>query len=213
MHYAPTAVLDVKNSSGAQLAAYTQQGTPGLDVPTSNLVTYALEGVVEHGTGTAAQLANRPVAGKTGTAQNFTNAWFCGYTPQLVTCVWMGYPKGNIPMHNVEGVPDVFGGSIPAAIWHDFMQQATRGMPVESLPKPDLSQFSRSNGSPTKRKTMDGSPAPAAAGTADQPLPSYSPIPADPNSPAFSPIDSPRPSPRPSPKPRPSPSPSPVASA
>jgi penicillin-binding protein 1A len=150
-----------------------------------------------------------------GTAQDFTNAWFCGYTPQLVTCVWMGYPKGDIPMHNVEGVPDVFGGSIPAAIWHDFMQQATRGMPVESFPKPDLSQFSKGKVSDAaKRKGADKSPAPAAGGPIESPipLPTSSPIPGDPNSPDPSPIDSPRPSPKPAKSPHPQPSPSPDGS-
>jgi penicillin-binding protein 1A len=177
-------------------------------------VTYALEGVVQHGTGTAAQLNNRPVAGKTGTAQNFSNAWFCGYTPQLVTCVWMGYPKGNIPMHNVEGVPEVFGGSIPAAIWHVFMQQATRGMPVESFPKPDLSQFSKGKGPDAAKKGADASPAPVAAGPLESPiaLPTSSPIPGDPNSPTPGPIGSPRPSPKPAKSPHPNPSPSPAAS-
>ncbi len=67
-------------------------------------LTYALQGVVQHGTGTAASLGARPVAGKTGTAENFQDAWFCGYVPQLATCVWVGYPKGEIPLTDVEGV-------------------------------------------------------------------------------------------------------------
>ncbi len=76
-------------------------------------MTYALEGVVQHGTGTAAYFG-RPAAGKTGTAENYVDAWFCGYVPQLATCVWVGYPKAEIPLYNVEGTRAVFGGSLPA---------------------------------------------------------------------------------------------------
>ncbi len=106
----------------------------------ADLVTYALEGVVEHGTGTAANI-DRPVAGKTGTAENFQDAWFCGFVPQLATCVWVGYPKGEIPLLNVEGFPDVFGGSIPALIWHDFMQGALAKVPPQDFPTPDLNGY------------------------------------------------------------------------
>ena len=89
--------------------------------------------MVEHGTGTAAWLSGRPVAGKTGTAARATDAWFCGYVPQLATCVWVGYPGAARPMRNVEGYPEVYGGTIPALIWHDFMAAATAEMPVEAF--------------------------------------------------------------------------------
>ena len=70
----------------------------------ADLVTYALQDVVTGGTGDAAALSDPAVAGKTGTAQEYVDAWFCGYTPQLATCVWVGYPEGEIPMESVEGV-------------------------------------------------------------------------------------------------------------
>jgi penicillin-binding protein 1A len=98
-------------------------------------VTSALEHVVTEGTGTAAAIG-RPVAGKTGTGENFQDAWFCGYVPQLAACVWVGYPQGEIPMVNVEGFPDVFGGSIPALIWHDFMSGALANVPVAAFALP-----------------------------------------------------------------------------
>jgi penicillin-binding protein 1A len=101
-------------------------------------LTYALEGVVQHGTGTAAALGTRPVAGKTGTAENFQDAWFCGYVPQLATCVWVGYPRGEIPLDNIEGFPQVFGGSLPADIWRDFMAPAVGHLPVAPFPQPSL---------------------------------------------------------------------------
>src|SRR5207237_8149726 len=127
------------------------QGTGGR-VISSNVaaqLTYALQGVVQHGTGTAAPLAPRPVAGKTGTAENFQDAWFCGYVPQLATCVWVGYPKGEISLYNIEGVGSVAGGTLPAEIWHDFMGPATANLPVKGFPKPSLSGGSLINGSGT----------------------------------------------------------------
>jgi penicillin-binding protein 1A len=53
--------------------------------------------------------------------------------PQLVTCVWVGYPQGEISLTNVEGYSAVFGGTIPALIWHDFMSQATANMRIKDF--------------------------------------------------------------------------------
>jgi penicillin-binding protein 1A len=58
--------------------------------------------------------------------------------PQLATCVWVGYPKAEIPLLNIEGFYQVFGGSLPAKIWHDFMGPAVENMPVVGFPTPDL---------------------------------------------------------------------------
>lgn len=136
----PEPIQEVQSASGKVLMQ--PNGAPKRVLPqkVADLVTYALEGVIQHGTGTAANIG-RPAAGKTGTAENFQDAWFCGYTPQLTTCVWVGYPKGEIPLLNVEGFPDVFGGSIPALIWHDFMQKALAGVTPQDFPTPDLSGY------------------------------------------------------------------------
>ena len=91
--------------------------------------------MISGGTGTAANIG-RPAAGKTGTAQEYRDAWFCGYVPQLVTCVWVGYPRGEISLENVEGYSAVFGGTIPALIWHDFMSQATANMQIKDFATP-----------------------------------------------------------------------------
>ena len=77
------------------------------------------------GTGTAANYGC-PAAGKTGTVDNFTDAWFDGFTPHMSTSVWVGYPKAKIPMTDVHGIA-VAGGTFPAQIWHDYMQVAMRG--------------------------------------------------------------------------------------
>jgi penicillin-binding protein 1A len=93
--------------------------------------------VTQKGTGTAAGIG-RPIAGKTGTAENYVDAWFCGYVPQLATCVWVGYPNRELPMNYVEGYAPVYGGTIPALIWHDFMAGALENAPVEEFATPEI---------------------------------------------------------------------------
>jgi penicillin-binding protein 1A len=123
----------VSSADGAVLARLRTRGRRVLARRVAHRVTYALTGVIRGGTGTAAD-PGRPAAGKTGTAESFKDAWFCGFVPQLVTCVWVGYPRAEIPMANIDGFAQVVGGSIPARIWHDFMVPAMRGVPVRPLP-------------------------------------------------------------------------------
>src|SRR5205823_11574835 len=82
----------VRDARGKQLYAAVGRGNRVLSQNDADLITQALQGVVTGGTGTGAALYDRPAAGKTGTAENFQDAWFCGFVPQLVTCVWVGYP-------------------------------------------------------------------------------------------------------------------------
>jgi penicillin-binding protein 1A len=88
------------------------------------LLTQLLEGVVTSGTGKAAALPGYTVAGKTGTTENYGDAWFVGYTPQLVTAVWVGYPNTLRPMLTEYHGRAVAGGTFPAQIWKTFMQAA-----------------------------------------------------------------------------------------
>jgi penicillin-binding protein 1A len=81
---------------------------------------------VQRGTGTAAQQGGCPVGGKTGTTDNFTDAWFVGFTPKMTTATWVGYPREQIPMRGVRGI-DVAGGTFPTEIWGDYMRVARRG--------------------------------------------------------------------------------------
>jgi membrane peptidoglycan carboxypeptidase len=97
-------------------------------------VTFALQQVITSGTGKAAALPGRPAAGKTGTAENAGDAWFVGYTPQLATAVWEGYPSTSHTLHGVEGVGTVTGGTLPARTWQLFMSAALSGAPVEPFP-------------------------------------------------------------------------------
>lgn len=123
---------------------------------TVDVLTRSLETVVEYGTGTSAAIG-QPAAGKTGTTQDNRDAWFAGYTPQLATVVWMGYPveagpdrkrgtKDDVsplmqacesgarcrPVHGI----DVTGGSFPASIWSAFMTAALEGLEIASFTTP-----------------------------------------------------------------------------
>ncbi len=104
-------------------------------------VTYeaiqAMKGNVSGGTGTAARLSNCVAAGKTGTTSGFKDAWFGGMTRGLNTAVWVGYPgsEGKV-MNAVPGYGTMFGGKAPALIWHDFMQEASKGTNCSDWPKP-----------------------------------------------------------------------------
>ncbi|MBD0330362.1 MAG: transglycosylase domain-containing protein [Thermoleophilia bacterium] len=97
-------------------------------------VTDILEQNVLSGTGVAAQIG-RPAAGKTGTTDDHADAWFCGYTPELQTTVWVGHIRARIPMLNVHGIR-VAGGTFPAQIWGRFMQEALADGPVLDFPEP-----------------------------------------------------------------------------
>ncbi|MFP5370074.1 MAG: hypothetical protein ACLGI3_04915, partial [Actinomycetes bacterium] len=77
------------------------------------------------------------VAAKTGTSNDYADAWLVGYSPQLVAATWVGYPAGALPMHDVSDVSRVTGGSIPAGIWRDVMSIAHEGLEPASFPAPD----------------------------------------------------------------------------
>jgi penicillin-binding protein 1A len=88
---------------------------------------------IQSGTGTAADIGC-PAAGKTGTTDEFSDAWFVGFTPRLTTGVWVGYPNQRVSMTSVHGI-SVAGGTFPARIWHDYMQTA-KGSYCGDFPKP-----------------------------------------------------------------------------
>lgn len=114
-----------------------------LDEALAARVADMLQGVVERGTGTAAQLDDRAVAGKTGTTNDFRDAWFVGFTPQLVSAVWMGYEQPE-PMLGILGWERITGGSVPARIWHSYATVAFDGAQVVDFPDPDLLDRERS---------------------------------------------------------------------
>jgi penicillin-binding protein 1A len=201
----PTAVERVTGAGGTvlqgPLRGLRSVGSMAVSAQDADATTRVLQGVIDHGTGTAARLAGRSAAGKTGTAENATDAWFCGYVPQLATCVWIGYPKTNRPMHDVAGFHDVYGGTVPALIWHDFMAEVTDGMPVAGFAPVSFDIYE--DPPPPAVPAPDPSEAPPAPSSSPEPSPSPSP----------SPTPSPSPSPKPSPKPSPSQTPSPSSGA
>ena len=86
----------------------------------------------------APRFPDRPVAGKTGTTENYGDAWFVGYTPQLVTAVWVGYPNRLRPMLTEFHGGPVAGGTFPAQIWKAFMESALKAIGAQpaSFPSP-----------------------------------------------------------------------------
>jgi 1A family penicillin-binding protein len=139
IHCKPFVIRKVVAANGKNIYKSKPSCQRALDAKIAAQVTSLLEGVVAHGTGTAANIG-RPQAGKTGTAQDHKDAWFLGYIPQMVAGVWVGYayPKKEIPMEGLAklGGRPAFGGSLAAPIWHDFMVKAAAGLPVRGFPTP-----------------------------------------------------------------------------
>jgi penicillin-binding protein 1A len=188
VHHSAEAIQRVRNSQGKLIESLRWNGVRAIPQNDADMVTYVLQSVLQYGTGTAAYFG-RPAAGKTGTAENYDDAWFCGYVPQLAACVWVGYPNAEKSLLNVEGVPAVFGGSLPAEIWHAFMAEALGNAPVRDFPQPSFSpydQYPRSSYAPqpaapatTTTTTTTTTPAPTPPPPASPPPP-VSPLPPPP---------------------------------
>jgi penicillin-binding protein 1A len=130
----PQFVLKVTTPGGRVLVDNTQ--AQGQSVVSSDIVdceTDMLRGVVQRGTGTAAQIGGVDIAGKTGTTDQKTDAWFLGYTPHFAAVVWMGAPQAQVPMHDVGGI-EVFGGTYPARIWNAFAGAELAGVAPDPFP-------------------------------------------------------------------------------
>ena len=138
----PRAITTIANQQGDVVYANKPVSKRVLSPAEDELLTQLLQGVVTSGTGTAAALPDRPAAGKTGTTENYGDAWFVGYTPQLVTAVWVGYPNKLVPMRTEFHGHPVVGGTYPALIWKSFMESALAAMhaqPETFTPPPPLS--------------------------------------------------------------------------
>src|SRR5262249_2186401 len=120
---------------------------------TAYLVTSMLKSVIERGTGTAALKLERPAAGKTGTTNDYSDAWFIGYTPELLTGVWVGFDEKR-PLGSGET-----GGKVAAPIWTDFMKEALADRPVDDFQMPDGMTFAHINPVTGKRATATSSRA------------------------------------------------------
>src|SRR5918992_1282170 len=144
----PYAVERVEKASYGESESLYDHRLTGRRVMTGNqaaALNEVLRGVVEDGTASMFhdldKEIGRPSAGKTGTSNNFADAWYIGYTPSLCTAVWVGYPEGRRSMVGVHGLEEPNGETLPMDIWSDYMSRATEGEPDLNFPAADLSEF------------------------------------------------------------------------
>ncbi|HEX4654307.1 MAG TPA: transglycosylase domain-containing protein [Mycobacteriales bacterium] len=182
VHHGPRSILRVHSAGDGELysAPAEPSGDRVMSRSVADQVTEVMQQVVDSGTGTAARQPF-PVYGKTGTTDDFTNAWFTGCTRTLCIAVWMGYEKeyfhnGKTPHSMVlPGVGDVFGGTLPARIfaqtWNDYriLQQPHGTLSPTPTPTPVPSAFSaRPTSSPTGKTKPRPSSTPSATPSASQ---------------------------------------------
>ena len=136
VHHQPYFVERVLSRSGTEIFKHADKADRAISPQNARVANQVLTQVVQGGTGTAAQLPGRQVAGKTGSTDDNADAWFVGFTPQLATAVWMGAPEGRTSMYNVGIFPRVYGGTYPAMMWRAYMSAAHEGQPVQTFPAP-----------------------------------------------------------------------------
>ncbi len=229
-HHPPVAITKILNKHGGVIYKDHSIAHDAVSPSVSYIATSALEQVIQQGTGTAANIG-RPAAGKTGTAQEYRDAWFVGYTPDLATAVWVGYPDGEIEMKPYcltsigcrptrIGATGVTGGSWPAEIWHNYMLAALAGTPPTPFTQPATGlstvTIDTRNGCLAGPYTPSTSTATATFAPGTEPttsclepgdLPKAQPSPTPKPSPSKSPAPAPSPSAKPSPTPTPTPTP------
>jgi len=128
----PLFVLKVEDKNGTVLEKNSPRPVEVLSEETTSIMTSMLQSVMDHGTGYPARARGfyNPAAGKTGTMDEYSDAWFLGYTPSIACGVWVGYDQKKSIGHGMTGAR----AALPA--WTDFMIGATRGRPVEDFPLP-----------------------------------------------------------------------------
>jgi penicillin-binding protein 1A len=130
VYHSPLLITRVSTATGKVLPLPVQPQTRVvLSSDQATVINYVLQQVVLSGTGAAAGGIGTPVAGKTGTTENSTDAWFIGYTPHLTTAVWMGYAAASTSMDGFRGLKNVTGGTVPAQLWHNYMAAALASDP------------------------------------------------------------------------------------
>ena len=191
LHHDPYFVERIDGPHGL-VYQHESPGTQVLRPESADTTVNILKGVLTRGTARrigGLDGGNRPSAGKTGTQDNNSNAWFVGFTPQLTTAVWVGDPKGYTPMVNIPeftavGVGKVQGATFPARIWKAMMEPAHFYLPVVDWPAPP---------EPTRRPGrlyLPGDECLARSGartTSEEPVDPEDPTATQP--PSFSPID------------------------
>ena len=128
----PILITSVVDNRGQVLESYEPQPVEALNPTTAYLVDSLLKSVVEEGTGRAARVLGKPVAGKTGTTNKYVDAWFVGFTPSIVTGVWVGYDNPRASLGNKET-----GARAALPIWISVMSNALADKPAEDFIPPD----------------------------------------------------------------------------
>jgi penicillin-binding protein 1A len=136
----PLVITKIVDRKGKVLLERYQEARQATSPEVAYLMTSMMESVVKHGTGRIVRGLERPAAGKTGTTNDFNDAWFVGYTPELVTGVWVGRDD-----HESLGDGET-GGKVAAPIWLEFMKQAMQDRPVTDFPIPPGIRFVRLEG-------------------------------------------------------------------
>lgn len=139
LYHEPLCITKITDSKGEILFEYLPEKESSakriIDEPEAFLATQILQRVITEGTGKNANIG-RPAAGKTGTTSDLRDAWFAGYSPELVTVVWMGYQDSNRPMEPIDD-RNITGGSYPAEIWREFMGEALKDRPISQFKIPE----------------------------------------------------------------------------
>jgi penicillin-binding protein 1A len=165
----PVLVTRISRADGTVLYTQQHQQTKVLAAGIVDTLTDILQQAIERGTGTRAKL-DRPAAGKTGTTDEYKNAWFAGYTPHLATAVWVGFPELGPDGQLVPLVPPhtpivVTGGTYPAQIWQRFMSVAHDGLAPVPFPQATTTTTSRPFvEAPTRPRPGPMQPVPSVVG-------------------------------------------------
>lgn len=189
----PVAITEVSRLDGTKITPPSANCHQLIRAENADIINQLLAGVTESGTGKQAGLSDRDNAGKTGTTDEKTNAWFVGYTPQLSTAVWVGNPLKPTTMEPTGGIMiggkrvyQVFGGSIPAPIWKNAMTGALAGAqkisftaPPDGAIPPQVDQHAATPdpGKPDQNQNKPGDNKPGKPGKPDKPT--------DPTTPTF----------------------------
>ena len=202
LQVSPSYIKLITDSNGKEIYKLSPRPIQAFATKISDTVSYAMQKVVQVGTGTPAKALGRPAAGKTGTTNDNMSAWFAGFTPELSTAVMLvkDGPDGQpMTLRGTGGMQTVYGASFPAHIWTAFMKYALEGTPISELPKlpkgqpsgahPTDSPSPKPSASLTASPTASGSPKPSATQSASA-TPTVSPSPKmitapDLSSPAF----------------------------
>ena len=127
----PVTIRYVTDAQGKLLEEHVPEGREAIAPETAYVITHMLRGVVERGTGQAAKALGRPIAAKTGTTNDYSNAWFIGFTPRLATGVWVGYDRPR------SLGKDETGSRVAVPIWVSYMGRVLGDSPKEDFPVPD----------------------------------------------------------------------------